>query len=147
MYSYLPTILIFATSYAHGQTLPLLCGNSLTDSTACEFKGGLFYPFLTFKDYCSYIENFDGPLRATDFLIYDGNPAEHEFVVESGKPRIVDGQLVMPLGRTEDFAKSGANIVSTTRFLNYGSFEARLKVCSSPHFTFRPSAKVHSLRP
>jgi beta-glucanase (GH16 family) len=99
------------------ETKPLACGAGTTSSEGCEFTG----------DYCSFVENFDGAFRATDFLIYDGNPINHEFVVESGKPRIKDGMLHMPLGKTENSKKSGANIVSTTRFLNFGSFEARMK--------------------
>jgi hypothetical protein len=117
MISHLATILFLCTSLVSTQTLPMLCGNSLTDSRACSFDG----------DYCSFTENFDGAFRATDFLIYDGNPFNHEFVVESGKPFIRDNQLVMPLGNTGDNENSGAAIVSTTRFLNFGSFEARLK--------------------
>jgi hypothetical protein len=101
------------------ETKPLLCGSSTSSSKDCEFTG----------DYCSFVENFDDNFRATDFLIYDGNPILHEFVVESGRPRIKDGKLIMPLGNTGNSKKSLASIVSTTRFLNFGSFEARMKAC------------------
>jgi beta-glucanase (GH16 family) len=102
---------------ASSETKPLPCGDSTSNSDNCQFKG----------DFCSFVENFDGPFRATDFQIYDGNPTNHEFVVESGKPVIKNGMLTMPLTQTATPGRALAAIVSTTRFLNYGSFEARLK--------------------
>lgn len=98
------------------ETKPLLCGTSTTDATACYFSG----------NYCSFYEDFNGNFRATDFTIYDGNPLLNDFVVESGKPIIQNGNLVMPLVNNGN-AVGTASIVSTTRFLNYGSFEAKFK--------------------
>jgi beta-glucanase (GH16 family) len=101
---------------AASETKPLLCGSSTTNLKPCYFAG----------NYCTFYENFSVPFRAVDFIGYDGSMST-DFVVESGRPQVIDGNLHLPLIDTNQKGKGGASIVSTTRFLNYGSFEVRLK--------------------
>lgn len=89
---------------------------STADVSQCLFAGSA----------CSFHDDFSNGLRAVDFNMYNGDPVSASYVVESGTPSIGnDGILSLPLIKTPQ-APFGATIMSTTRFLSYGFFEARL---------------------
>jgi beta-glucanase (GH16 family) len=98
------------------ETKPLVCkseGNF--DPSACLFK----------DQFCSFKTDFSKGFSATDWWKYNGNMSS-EFVVESGTPVVKDGVLAAPL-EDKKVPQAGATIISTTRFLHYGIFEARMK--------------------
>ncbi|KAL3898155.1 MAG: hypothetical protein SGCHY_002938, partial [Lobulomycetales sp.] len=77
-------------------------------------------------DFCTFVEDFSTPLSAQWFAGYDGSMST-DFVVESGRPEIIDGNLHLPLVDIGNSTRGAATILSTTRFLMYGSFEVRLR--------------------
>lgn len=60
---------------------------------------------------------------------YNGNPLGTNYVIESGSPSVQNGNLILPLVAKVGSSNQGyATILSTTRVLGYGSYEARIKV-------------------
>lgn len=100
-----------------GETKAMPCFGSTTDVSKCLFDG----------DHCSFVDNFDTPLSTIMYdPKYNGNLSTN-YITEAGIPKIVDNKLVCPLIRQPGQIQAQATIMSTTRFLQFGSFEARLK--------------------
>ena len=57
---------------------------------------------------------------------YKGDPSKADYIIWSGLPIVKDGVLTCPLTQAP-VKQSYSTIVSTSRFLNYGSFEAKFK--------------------
>lgn len=91
---------------------------STDDVSACYFK----------DNYCNFFEGFDAPLQAISIDRYNGDPNSADWVLESGHPTVNNGILTMPLINNGAGNVAGSAILSSTHFLNYGSFEVRMKV-------------------
>ncbi|KAI9203201.1 concanavalin A-like lectin/glucanase domain-containing protein [Polychytrium aggregatum] len=102
-------------SLGSAQFSPLKCFGDVNNTARCEYSG----------DNCYFFDDFN-TLSAAPWSSYTGDMSAN-FVIESGSPYVKDGILYMPLLESFPNAHRGnASIMSTTGFLNYGSFEARL---------------------
>lgn len=78
----------------------------------CEFKGCFATDFTN--------------LNAIYWSDYNGDPKTSDFIIQSGTPTIQNRILKLPL-LPSDSIQSTATVISTTRFLNYGIIEVKLK--------------------
>lgn len=104
--------ILVCSSFA--QFTPLICGSKTDDVSNCQFDG----------NNCFFYRNFD-TLKSVPWHEYNGDPTSADFIIEDGTPSTQNGILYLPLLQT-NVAQARATIMSTTRFLNYGSFEASM---------------------
>ncbi|KAI9206145.1 concanavalin A-like lectin/glucanase domain-containing protein [Polychytrium aggregatum] len=109
-------LILAVASAVSAQFYPLKCGNQTADVSACLFQ----------DDSCYFFDDFD-TLSAVEWGNYTGDPSTAHFVIEAGLPYVNGSILYMPLIKPPaGVPNANATIMSTTRFMNYGSFEARL---------------------
>ena len=123
IFNYLLLGLSFTFINTQNEFVAMSCGGNLlvikastTDLSKCYFAA----------DTCDFYDTFDTPLYAKYWDQYKGDPSTADYVIWAGLPSVENGTFYAPLNQTT-VKQSASTIVSTSRFLNYGTFQARFK--------------------